>query len=67
MILKELWEDAKNIAIKDPASKSMITVILLYPGFHILIFYRIAHWLYEHHLFFLARFVSQLRKILYWY
>ena len=34
-------------------------VILLYPGFHILVYHRIAHWLYEHGHFFLARWVSQ--------
>lgn len=61
MFLRELFEDAKNIAEKDPASKSVITVILLYSGFHILVFHRLAHWLYIHKLFFLARFVSQLR------
>ena len=65
-IFKELYEDAKNIKDKDPASKNIIEVILLYPGFHILIFYRIAHFLYKHNLLFLARLISQLRKILYW-
>ncbi len=29
------------------------------PGFHILVYHRIAHWLYEHKHFFLARWVSQ--------
>ena len=33
--------------------------ILLYPGFHILVYHRIAHWLYERGHFFLARWVSQ--------
>ena len=37
----------------------MLEVILLYPGFHILVYHRIAHWLYEHKHFFLARWVSQ--------
>ena len=37
----------------------MLEVILLYPGFHILVYHRIAHWLYEHGHFFLARWVSQ--------
>jgi len=32
---------------------------LLYPGFHILVYHRIAHWLYRHKRFFLARWVSQ--------
>ena len=28
-------------------------------GFHILVYHRIAHWLYQHKRFFLARWVSQ--------
>lgn len=54
-----LIADAKSIAKRDPAAKGVWQVILLYPGFHVLIYHRIAHWLYRHHLFFLARWVSQ--------
>ena len=54
-----LLEDARNIQRKDPAARSVLEVVLLYPGFHILVYHRIAHWLYEHHHFFLARWVSQ--------
>ena len=63
-VLKGLYEDAKNIASKDPAVKSIWYVILLYPGFHILVFHRLAHFLYKHKLFFLARFISQLARFL---
>ena len=59
-LLKELYEDAKNIKSKDPACNSIIQAILLYPGFHILIFHKLAHFLYMHKLFFLARLVSQI-------
>ena len=44
---------------KDPAARSLAEVMLLYPGFHALIFYRISHWLFGHRRFFLARTVSQ--------
>lgn len=54
-----LWQDAKNIQKKDPAATSMAQVMLLYPGFHALIFYRVSHWLYGKRRFFLARLVSQ--------
>ena len=54
-----LLEDARNIQRKDPAARSVLEVILLYPGFHILVYHRIAHWLFEHKHFFLARWVSQ--------
>ena len=54
-----LLEDARNIQRKDPAARSVLEVILLYPGFHILVYHRIAHWLYQHKRFFRARWVSQ--------
>ena len=60
--IRELYEDAKNIKKKDPASKNILEVIILYPGFHILVFHRIAHFLYKHKLLFLARLVSQLGR-----
>ena len=50
-----LLEDARNIQRKDPAARNVLEVILLYPGFHILVYHRIAHWLYQHKRFFLAR------------
>jgi serine O-acetyltransferase len=54
-----LLADARNIQEKDPAARSVAEVILLYPGFHILVYHRIAHWLYVHRHFFLARWISQ--------
>lgn len=60
--LKELYEDAKNIKEKDPAVKNILEVMILYQGFHILIFHRFAHFLYKYKLYFLARFVSQVGR-----
>ena len=57
-----LWEDAKNIRDKDPAARNVAEVIILYPGFHVLVTHKIAHFLYRHHCFFLARLVSQLAR-----
>lgn len=57
-----LWEDAKNIRDKDPAARNVAEVIILYPGFHVLVTHRIAHFLYRHHFFFLARLVSQVSR-----
>ena len=61
-IFKELYEDAKNIKQKDPASRNILEVIILYPGFHILVFYRLAHFLYKNKIFFLARLISQIGR-----
>ena len=57
-----LWEDAKNIRDKDPAARYVAEVIILYPGFHVLVTHKIAHFPYNHRCFFLARFVSQLAR-----
>ncbi|MCI8999460.1 MAG: serine O-acetyltransferase [Clostridia bacterium] len=61
---KELYEDAKNIQKKDPAARHILYVILLYQGFHVLLFYRLGHFFYTHKLFFLARLVSQIARFL---
>lgn len=56
---KGLINDARSIAARDPAAKSTIEVILLYPGFHALVYHKIAHWFYKKKRFFIARFISQ--------
>lgn len=63
-MFKQLWEDAKSMAQRDPAAKSTLEVVLLYSGFHALFWYRISHALYKRKLFFFARFVSQLNRFL---
>ncbi|WP_029452487.1 serine O-acetyltransferase EpsC [Clostridium algidicarnis] len=58
-MFKNLRYDIKNIMENDPAAKSFIEVLLLYPSIHSLIFYRIARLFYKRHLFFIARLLSQ--------
>ena len=62
--IKELYLDARNINYKDPASKNVLYVILLYPGFHAILFYRIAHFFNKLKLKFIARFISQFARLL---
>lgn len=54
-----LLADARSMREKDPAARTLAEVMLLYPGFHALVFYRVSHWLFRHRHFFLARMVSQ--------
>lgn len=61
-IWKELYEDANNIKKKDPAARSILEVMILYPGFHALVGYRMAHFCYRHHVFFIARLISQITR-----
>ena len=57
-----LLDDARLIASRDPAAKSTLEVILLYPGFHALVYHKFAHWFYKKKRFFIARFLSQFAR-----
>ena len=57
--LTRLGETLRAYQARDPAARSRLEIFLLYPGVHALIYHRLAHFLYRHRLFFLARLVSQ--------
>lgn len=61
-MFKRLNYDLKRVLNEDPAAKSKLEVLLLYPCIHALISYRIAHFLYLKKRFFLARLISQLSR-----
>lgn len=44
---------------KDPAARSFLEILLLYPGLHALMAHRAAHTLYNARFFLLARLISQ--------
>ena len=52
-----------SVKARDPAARSRWEV-LLYPGAWALMFHRVAHWLYGGRLFWLARFVNHLARLL---
>ena len=53
-----------SIRARDPAAKSRIEVVLLYPGVHALAIHRFSHWLWKLGLRFLPRFISQTGRFL---
>ncbi len=57
-----MFDTAKSILKRDPAAKSLLEVILLYPGYHAILNHRIAHIFYNLHLFFIARLISQFSR-----
>lgn len=61
-MFKNLDYDLQRVLDEDPAAKSKIEVLLLYPCIHALILYRIAHFFYKHKRFFIARLLSQLAR-----
>lgn len=56
------YSDIKAAQKRDPAAKSFMEVLLLYQGLHALMFYRVAHFFYESHFYFIARYISQLGR-----
>ena len=58
-MFERLMETLAAYQARDPAARSKLEIFLLYPGVHAVLYHRLAHWLYEHHRFFLARCVSQ--------
>ena len=57
-------KDIAAVKERDPAARNSLEVLLLYSGVHAIILHRPAHWLYNHNMFFAARFISQLSRFL---
>ncbi len=49
---------------RDPAARSRFEVALCYPGFHAIVVYRMAHWLWGHGWRLSARFLAHLGKLI---
>src|SRR5579862_4581394 len=64
MPFKNLREDIDTVLSKDPAARSRLEVVLCYPGFHSVLFYRVSHWLWTRKWLLLGRFVSHLGRLL---
>ena len=57
-----LREQIDTIFREDPAAKSLLEIILCYPGFHSIMLHRLAHRFYRARLFLLARLISQFSR-----
>lgn len=58
-MFKRIRKDIQAVLDRDPAARSGLEVVLCYPGFHAVLWHRLAHRLYRHHWFLLARMISQ--------
>lgn len=58
-MFKYLRELINAYKARDPAARSSLEILLLYPGLRATIRHRRANWYYRHGLTFLARYVSQ--------
>lgn len=49
---------------RDPAARSALEIVLCYPGYHAVVFYRLCNWLWKKNIRLPARFISHIGKIL---
>ncbi|HYM03295.1 MAG TPA: serine O-acetyltransferase [Stellaceae bacterium] len=63
MVLKNLRDEIETVLKHDPAARSALEVALCYPGFHALLVYRLAHWLWARRWLVLARFIAYLGRM----
>jgi len=63
-MFKTLREDFQSVFDRDPAARSLLEILLCYPGLHAIWGHRLAHWLWAHRLKLVARFVSQVMRSL---
>jgi serine O-acetyltransferase len=61
-VFRTLQEDFKVVFERDPAVRSKLEIIFCYPGFHAVLFHRVAHRLWLNHFYFLARLTSHIGR-----
>lgn len=61
-MIAAIREDIATVLERDPAAKSRLEIFLCYAGLHAVWFHRINHWLWNHHLYLLARWLSQVAR-----
>lgn len=57
-----ILDDIQTIRKKDPAARSVLEILLCYPGLHAMWLHRIAHFLWRLNLKLVARFISHLTR-----
>lgn len=61
-MFKRLKEDVSSVFRRDPAARNTFEVLTNYPGLHALLLHRVAHWLWQRGLKWLARTLSTLTR-----
>jgi serine O-acetyltransferase len=63
-VLRDIKEQIDTVFREDPAAKSVLEILLCYPGFHAVLAHRLAHRLYLWKVPLLPRVVSQISRFL---
>jgi len=62
--LTRIKEDIQTIFDNDPAAKTLLEVVLCYPGLHALLLHRLSHKLYKKEIPLLPRLISNISRII---
>jgi serine O-acetyltransferase len=57
-------EQIDTIFLRDPAAKSVLEIVICYPGFHAVLFHRLAHRMHTAGIPLFPRFISQISRFL---
>ncbi len=57
-MFRALKEDIRTVFTKDPAARSVLEAVTCYPGLHALWAHRVAHYLWQHKIYLIARLIS---------
>jgi serine O-acetyltransferase len=63
-MFKTFREDIAACMARDPAARSKLEVILAYPGFHAVVWYRFARWFWRREFFLAGRVISHIGRML---
>ena len=61
-MFRTIREQIDTIFREDPAAKSVIEIVLCYPGFHAILLHRFSHWLYVAGIPLIPRVISQISR-----
>src|ERR1700686_2243893 len=61
-MLKAIREQIDTVFQRDPAARSVLEIVLCYPGFHAVVLHRVAHHMYSAGWYTSARVVSQFSR-----
>ncbi len=61
-MFRAIREQVQTVFREDPAAKSVLEVLLCYPGFHAVLWHRVAHRFYRWRLYLIARLISNTNR-----
>jgi len=64
LMFRTLREDIRTVFREDPAARSLLEVLVCYPGLHAVWYHRLAHFLWRHRLRLAGRFISHIARFL---